>query len=129
MDAYVRVGKTEDFREGRGVCVRVAGKRVAVFRLGGRLRAIQDDCPHMGASLADGRLEGNRVVCHWHGWTFDLDNGQGNQRSKAWLCARVYEIKVEEDDVYLRRPDEPPPTPADDGEPWVPWDDGFLKKK
>ena len=125
--SYVKVGKVGDFREGRGVAVRVDEKRVAVFRLGGVLRAIQDDCPHMGASLADGKLEGTRVVCHWHGWTFDLESGQGNQQSKKWLCARVYGTKVEGDDVYVRRPEEPPPQPPHEGEDWVPWDDNFLK--
>jgi len=126
--SYVKVGKVGDFREGRGVAVRVDGKRVAVFRVAGELRAIQDDCPHMGASLADGKLQDGHVVCHWHGWTFDLESGQGNQKSKQWLCARVYGIKVEGDDVYVLRPEDPAPPPSDDDETWVPWDDGFLKK-
>ena len=125
MEGFVKVGRDESFREGHGVAVRVGGKRVAIFRLDGRLRAIQDDCPHMGASLADGRLTGNRVVCHWHGWAFDLDSGQGDRRSKEWLCARVYEVRVAEGEVWVRLPDAPPP--PEENEPWVPWDDGFLR--
>lgn len=128
MAELVKVGKVGDFREGRGVAVWVGERKVAIFKLGGRLLAIQDACPHMGASLADGRVDGGRVVCHWHGWTFDLETGQGDQRSKQWLCARVYETRVEGDDVYVLRPDERPPARPDD-EPWVPWDDGFLKKE
>ena len=125
--SYVKVGRVGDFREGRGVAVRVDGKRVAVFRVGGTLRAIQDDCPHMGASLADGKLLGQHVVCHWHGWTFDLVSGQGNQKSKEWLCARVYEVKVEGDEVYVRRPEPPKPRRPDDDEDWVTWDDSFWR--
>jgi nitrite reductase (NADH) small subunit/3-phenylpropionate/trans-cinnamate dioxygenase ferredoxin subunit len=124
---FVKVGTAGDFREGRGVAVRVNGKKVAVFRVGGELRAIQDSCPHMGASLADGRVEGGRVTCHWHGWRFDLTSGQGDQRSKQWLCARVYEVKVDGDDVFVRRPADDPPEQPRDEEEWVPWDDDFLK--
>ena len=78
MGDFVKVGKVDDFREGRGSVVRLDGKKVAVFKIGGRLQAVQDACPHMGASLADGRLEDGRVVCHWHGWSFDLESGQGS---------------------------------------------------
>ncbi len=97
-----------------------------MFRIDGRLRAIQDSCPHMGASLADGRLENGRVVCHWHDWSFDLVSGQGSMKSKQWLCARIYEVKVEGRDVYLRRPDEPTAARPEDDEEWTPWDPKFL---
>ncbi len=127
MDDFVKVGKVDDFREGRGSVVRLDGKKVAVFKIGGHLQAIQDACPHMGASLADGRLEHGRVVCHWHGWSFDLESGQGSLTSKSWLCARIYEVKVEGRDVYLRRPDEPAAPRPEDEEEWTAWDPKFLK--
>ena len=37
MDDFVKVGKVDDFREGRGSVVRLDGKKVAVFKIGGRL--------------------------------------------------------------------------------------------
>ena len=126
MAEYVKVGKVGDFREGRGVAVRLDDTKVAVFKTGGRLRAIQDSCPHMGASLADGRVQDGRVECFWHAWCFDLESGQGDQRSRKWLKARVYEVKVEGDDVFVLRPDAPAP-PAQDDEEWTPWSDDFLK--
>lgn len=129
MSEFVRVGRVGDFREGRGVAVPLDDKKVAIFRLGGRLFAIQDSCPHMGASLADGGILDGKVICHWHGWCFDLKTGQGDQRSKQWLRARVYEVKVEGDEVFVRRPDEPPPAKPDDDDDWVAWDDSFLKRK
>ena len=129
MGEYVKVGKVDDFREGRGVAVRVGETKVAVFKIDGCLRAIQDSCPHMGASLADGRVEQGQVVCHWHQWCFDLKSGQGDQKSKRWLRARVYEIEVRGDEVFVLRPDDPAPRPPGDGEEWLTWDDSFLKDK
>ncbi len=126
MGEYVKVGKVGDFREGRGVAVPVGGRKVAIFKVGGQWRAIQDRCPHMGASLADGRVQDGRVTCHWHGWRFDLESGQGDQRSKQWLCAQVYEVKIEGDEVYVLRPDDPPSRGPQGDEEWTPWDDRFL---
>ena len=128
MGAFVKVGQVGDFREARGVVVRLDETKVAVFRIGDRWHAIQDSCPHMGASLGDGRVKDGRVECHWHGWTFDLLSGQGSMKSKQWLCAKIYEVRVDGEDVYVRRPDPPPPPPEKDND-WVPWDPKFLKKK
>ena len=124
MGEFVKVGKLEDFREGRGMPVKLDGKRVAIFNDGGELRAIQDACPHMGACLSDGKIEDGAVICHMHGWKFDLKTGEGDHGKRSGLRGRIYEVKVEGRDVYLRRPDEPP-RPKE--EEWVAWDPKFLK--
>jgi nitrite reductase (NADH) small subunit len=124
MSGYVKIGRREDYPPGRGHAVSVLGKRVAVFSVDGVLRAIQDDCPHMGASLAEGKPEGGQVECHWHGWVFDLATGQGLPPSKSWACVRVYEVKLEGEDVWVKPPD---PSPDPPKEEWTTWDDRFLK--
>jgi len=108
---FVDVGSLSDFPEGRGRAVPLGTRRVAIFRLAGRFHAIQDRCPHMAASLADGAIEDGRlVVCHMHGWKFDVTTGAGAPPAKSWACARIYEVRVEGDRVLLRRPDEPQAT-------------------
>jgi nitrite reductase/ring-hydroxylating ferredoxin subunit len=68
----------------------------------------------MAASLADGKVEGGRVVvCFMHGWKFDLTTGAGAPPAKSWACARVYDVRVENGRVLLRRGC----LPAPDGEP------------
>jgi nitrite reductase (NADH) small subunit len=112
---YVDVGAVEEFPEGRGRAVPLGGRRVAIFRIDGRLHAIQDRCPHMAASLADGRLEGRLVECHMHGWKFDVTTGAGAAPSKSWARAQVYEVRVERGRVWLRREVE---TPLAEPEDW-----------
>lgn len=126
MGEWVRVGTLDDFREGRGTVVRLGETKVAVFNIGGRLRAIQDSCPHMGASLGDSPVRDGKVLCHMHGWSFDLETGQGSFETKRWLCARVYEVELEDREVFLRRPEPPADRPAE--EEWPKWDPKFLKK-
>jgi isorenieratene synthase len=45
----------------------VAGRALVVWRDGAVLRAAPEACPHMGASLACARVEGDALVCPWHG--------------------------------------------------------------
>jgi len=114
VSAWVNVGPLSAFPAGRGRAVRVGSDRVAVFNLDGRLLALQDNCPHMGASLADGKIAGGRVTCHWHGWVFDLESGRGSPPAKSWACARVYRVRVEDGAVWVRERDRDPHPPDDD---------------
>ena len=41
----------------------LADRRVALFNEGGRFYAIDDTCPHQGASLSTGSLHAGRVIC------------------------------------------------------------------
>ncbi|MDE3738949.1 MULTISPECIES: Rieske 2Fe-2S domain-containing protein [Pseudomonas] len=51
------------------------GKSLVLFNLGGELYAIDEGCPHKGASLFSGRLDGRLLHCPAHGLRFDLATG------------------------------------------------------
>jgi nitrite reductase/ring-hydroxylating ferredoxin subunit len=62
---------------GAVIAARVGARRVAVARLGsGRLVVVDDECPHDGGRISDGFVEGERLVCARHGWTFEARNGR-----------------------------------------------------
>ena len=67
----------------------------------GEVFAIEDACNHAGASLAEGWLEGDCVVCPMHAYVFELRTGK-LQRPKG-LCGdqRTYEAEVEGDEVVV----------------------------
>ncbi len=69
------VGGTDDFAEGKGTLVEVADTLVGLFRIDGEFFAMEDACPHMGASLTAGYLDQCVVACPWHGWRFDVRDG------------------------------------------------------
>jgi vanillate O-demethylase monooxygenase subunit len=46
---------------------------IAVVRLGGEVAAFKDLCVHRGTALSLGWTDGERLVCAYHGWTYDRD--------------------------------------------------------
>jgi nitrite reductase (NADH) small subunit len=127
--SWVRVGDAARWVKGRGRQVELDGVKIAVFWDGERWMALDDKCPHMGASLADGRLFGDQLQCSWHEWRYDTTTGQCPLRS--WARVNVHEVKVEDDGVWVRRPDPPAPPPAepDDDPEWMSWDPSRFFKR
>ncbi|QDT51233.1 3-phenylpropionate/cinnamic acid dioxygenase ferredoxin subunit [Symmachiella dynata] len=90
------------------------GRRVAVFNLDGQFHAIDNSCPHRGASLAVGELSGTTVSCPLHGWEFDVVTGDCT--SHAGNPVERFEVHVEEGELRIEIPPavETPPV-KDDG--------------
>jgi len=126
---WIRVGDAAVWVKGRGRQVEAGGAKVAVFFDGARWIAVDDTCPHMGASLADGRLHRDEIQCSWHEWRYDTTTGQCPLR--PWARVRVHEVKVEDGGVWVRRPEPTPAPGAPDPEPeWLDWEpERFFRKK
>ena len=45
----------------------IDGQEIVAWRVDGELRLAPNGCPHMGAPLSAGRVEGGQLVCPWHG--------------------------------------------------------------
>lgn len=73
--AFVSVARLEDIPGDRGLRVEVAGVGVGLYRVGDRVYAMEDACPHAGFHLSQGELEGCVVTCLAHGWLFDVRTG------------------------------------------------------
>ena len=75
-DGFMTVAKVGAIPEGEGRSFQVGERLVAVFLQGGRYFAIDDLCPHMGASLAEGEIDGDQVICPWHAAHFSVKTGE-----------------------------------------------------
>ena len=61
-------------RKGQVRPLRIQGKALAVFRgADGKVVALDAYCPHLGAHLGHGQVEGNGLRCGLHRWKFDAD--------------------------------------------------------
>ena len=97
-----RVGEVPD---GEGKTVAVGDKLIAVFRQDDRYFAIDDTCPHMGASLSDGHVENGIVTCPWHAWRFRLADGAWADNPRIKIGC--YAVRVEGDVVQVQAADPP----------------------
>jgi 3-phenylpropionate/trans-cinnamate dioxygenase ferredoxin subunit len=100
MSAAVRIAPLAELPDGRGVRVDVAGRRVALFRIGSTVRAIADRCSHAEASLAEGEVVDGTVECPRHGAGFDLETGDPTCLP-ATEPVSVFPAEIVDGDVYL----------------------------
>lgn len=56
--------------------VEVAGKSVALVRLGDVVHALDEFCPHSGGPLSEGAVADGCVTCPWHGARFEVATGR-----------------------------------------------------
>ncbi|MBP1641435.1 MAG: putative Dioxygenase, ferredoxin subunit, and Flavodoxin (Modular protein) [Acidobacteria bacterium] len=83
-DEWVEVGGEAELLTGPAVReVRVGRTKVALVRRDGVFSAISGVCNHVGGPLGEGRLDGDYVVCPWHGWKFHRATGEGEPGFEA----------------------------------------------
>ena len=75
QQGFTRVASLPEVVEGKPKAVRVKGHSVALFNVGGRIYATDNQCPHMGYPLTRGAIRDGVLTCDWHGWSFDLEGG------------------------------------------------------
>ena len=100
MPDFVTVAKTSDVPDPGRVIVEVDDTLVVLIHAGGQYYAIDDLCPHMGASLGAGHCEDGTVTCPWHAWRFRVTDGTwcDNPRIKT----DTFEVRIEGDEIQVQ---------------------------
>ncbi len=101
-EGFVKVGQVTDFPAGSLKKVTVGVDEVVVASIGGKLYAITDKCTHRGGPLNEGELEGNTVICPWHGGKFDVTTGKVVS-PPPMKDETSFTVKIEGTDVLLKK--------------------------
>lgn len=99
----IEVAKLEELPNREGFLFRSGPHQIALFRLENEVRAIDNVCPHAGASLADGYTDGEVVACPWHCWEFSTKTGKCSTISGCEV--EVYPVVVEDGIVKIELPE------------------------
>ena len=76
-EGWVKANKLADMKDGfANVTLLENGDRVAVFLADGKLSAISNACAHQNGPLGEGKIIRCLVTCPWHGFQYDITNGQ-----------------------------------------------------
>ncbi len=80
----------------------VAGRPVAVIRIGDDVYAIGDTCSHADVSLSEGEVDADtkHIECWKHGSCFSLETGEPDVLP-ATRPVPVYRVAVEGGDVFV----------------------------
>ena len=107
MPEFEKIGKVSDIGPGEGQSYTIGEKIIGVFNVDGEFFAINDLCPHAGASLSAGHLDGCTVACPWHAWRFDVVDGTWVDNPR--LKVETFDVKIEGDELFVAtspRPEE-----------------------
>lgn len=94
--------RSSELPQGSVKGVSLLGRELALYRgEDGRVAALDAYCPHMGAHLAEGCVDGRGLRCFFHGWKFGRDGRCGeipalggrpapNVRTGSWPVEELY---------------------------------------
>lgn len=104
------VAPARDIPPGGRKLVRLNGREIAIFNIGGQFFGLLNRCPHQGGRLIEGRLIGSLqspepgqyrysrpgeiLRCPWHGWEFDVRTGQ-SFCDPGRIRAMRYQVEIE----------------------------------
>lgn len=98
---FVKVARVSEVRESGGKLIRVDDEEIALFKVDGKFYAINNVCAHQHFSaLHQGELDGLKVTCPMHGWTYSLETGKAVSGDG---CVKTYQVKVEGEFVLIEK--------------------------
>ncbi len=93
---------TADVRDGQGLQVAIDDVVVAVFKVGDRYYAIDNQCTHGPGLLSEGEVDGDIVECNFHNGAFNIRTGEV-VAPPCMIPIRTYYTEVREGQIYIDR--------------------------
>jgi nitrite reductase/ring-hydroxylating ferredoxin subunit len=100
MANFSNVLKTSAVSPGEMKLVTIGDAEIVVANVEGSYCAFGNLCPHEGAPLAEGELDGDVVTCPWHFTEFNIRTGAVIEGLTDEPIP-VYEVRVEGDDIQV----------------------------
>ncbi len=105
------VAKLDELPDARPHPVDIEGTAILLYRQGSSVSAIGATCPHAGAPLAEGILDGHRLICPWHKAEFCLRTGRYLAPPAVDNLPR-YQTRIEDGRVMVTLPAVPTEAPS-----------------
>ena len=93
--SWIRIATCDSIPPREGRAAEIGDQRIAIFNLGDRFLAVDNQCPHQRGPLCDGIVAGDAVVCPLHQWKVNLETGAVARPANQENRVRTYATKVE----------------------------------
>ncbi len=118
MTSEYAVAMVEEVPRGSHIVVEIGGREIGIFNVHGRYHALPNVCVHQNGPLCRGAvsgslfcsgetdwkwvwaMEGEIIVCPWHGLEYEITTGQCLAYPKRRL--RTYEVNVEQGQIVVK---------------------------
>ena len=100
MADWVRVAGVADVPVGTLKGVDANGVAIVLANVDGAICALQDRCSHEEYPLSDGELDGDQIICAYHGARFDACTG-ARRALPAVLPVPTFPVDVRDGEVYV----------------------------
>ncbi|HIF57590.1 MAG: non-heme iron oxygenase ferredoxin subunit [bacterium] len=100
MSSWVRAAAVVDCDVGTLKGVMVENTPIVLANVNGDIYALQDECSHEEYPLSDGELEGDDLVCIYHGARFECATGH-NKSLPAIRPVKSFAVQVRDNEIYI----------------------------
>ena len=97
--AKINAGKASDMPPNS--ITKLENADVSVANVNGEFYAITDTCTHAGASMANGKIDGENIICGWHAASFECKSGKLAKFPAKIEDLKSYKVTVENGDVFV----------------------------
>lgn len=101
MTDWIRVSTLEECPPGSMRSVMVGINPVVLVNVDGAVYALLDQCSHENLPLSDGEVEGENVVCQYHGARFDAASG-GARGLPAVKPVKSFPVEIRDGEIHVR---------------------------
>lgn len=101
MSDFQTVCQIADVPVGQSRMFQIGDQFVGLFNVNGEFLAVNNECPHAGASLAHGTVDGTTVACRIHHWRFCLKTGRYLDEDQPKYNAQTFATRIVDGDVQV----------------------------
>ncbi len=100
---YTAVMPAADLAEATPTRAALGTTSLVLVRRGDVVHALRETCSHAGGPLSEGRLDGDRIVCPWHGSVFRVSDG-AVVHGPAGTRLTTYAARINDGQVEVQGP-------------------------
>jgi len=107
-----KVCKSEEVPDNSMKVISIQGSNILVCRTNNQLFALDNSCPHRGASLSKGEIKGTKIICYMHDFEYDLISGKllhipskWNDQNPNWKKSDnllLFQISEKNGQIYIQ---------------------------